>query len=150
MTDYFDEMNKAAAKLAEHQASLKVRAAETGDNNHPFAGSPATSTSLPSEPVPMLPDNTPLPIRKFLDISTAHVSRATADKMDAGETVGVTYYKLSYGWLVYVSDPEHEDPTDPIPEELARALTLARANNCDYIMFDADAERIHQLPEFEW
>lgn len=87
-------------------------------------------------------------VRSFLDLSTLHLTAATRDDLNSIE--GVLAYRLEHGWLMYA--PESADERARAygwPEELLPIVQLARAHNCAYILFDADADVTDQLPEFD-
>lgn len=93
-----------------------------------------------------------LPIIQVLDCSTAHVTPETARRMDADEDVGFTYYGLEHGWLVYVPPEEYMEGVtkEDRPDDLWRLVILARENGCSYVLLDADAPYIDELPTYEW
>ncbi|MFF5019428.1 hypothetical protein [Streptomyces sp. NPDC001165] len=87
-------------------------------------------------------------IRSFLDLTTLHLAVATRDALNSIE--GVLAYRLEHGWLMYA--PESADEQARAygwPEELLPIVQLARAHNCPYILFDADADVTDQLPVFD-
>lgn len=91
-------------------------------------------------------------IAKYLDISTGHVSKETAEWIEEQTTTRsfeggvIAYMKGEYGWIVYV----HEEVGDDVPLDLVEVLVYARKKKCIWIMFDADGEQIKQLPMFDW
>ena len=89
-----------------------------------------------------------LEIRKFLTLSTSHVTNDTRRILDESKLTDwpVFGFQGVFGWVIYA----HEETDETIPEELWRVMQYARANGCDYIMFDADADMIDDLPHFEW
>jgi hypothetical protein len=96
---------------------------------------------------------TTLEIRRFVVISTAHVSETTARRLDntpakewpcAGGPYG------EYGWLVYVHDENAGVGRDAIPTDLFEAMCWARKQGCDYVLFDCDADMIEGLPTYDW
>lgn len=88
-------------------------------------------------------------IRTFLDLSTGHLREQTCQQL--GDYDGVTAHHLTYGWLLYVRDPDDE-PADRAdwPDELVPILRLAQACGCAYVLFDADGPQTDDLPVFEW
>lgn len=87
-------------------------------------------------------------IKKILELSTAHLTKNTADRMDNRQYCIARY---AYGALVYV-DPwqiEHRD-VSTYPKDLLDCIALALDNNCDYILFDQDEEPIEDLPTYDW
>ena len=90
-----------------------------------------------------------LPIRKFLDLSTGHLREETCDQLNALE--GLHPYETEHGWFLYATPnaAEYAEKHD-WPQEVLPILELARANDCDYVMFDADAPEVDGLPYWEW
>lgn len=91
-----------------------------------------------------------LVIRTFLDLSTAHLSEETCRDLNSYD--GVTAYKTTYGWLMYVPDENADGLAEEgdWPAELLPIVKLARTNGCAYILFDADAATSDLLPTFDW
>jgi hypothetical protein len=94
-------------------------------------------------------------IRQFLDLSTAHVSQAAqtwlnvyaAENYEDGGDVETRHVAShSCGWWMWAG----EEGTTGIHEDLLPVCLLARANGCDYILFDRDAEQIADLPIYDW
>lgn len=92
-------------------------------------------------------------IRKFYDLSTAHVSPAARHWLEATAYVnalqqGMRAYPVAafmHGWMMWVPNAEHLDGED-VPFDLRDACVEARLCGCDYLLFDADAEIIGTLP----
>lgn len=88
-------------------------------------------------------------VRKFLDLSTAHLPREILESLPE-LTVA---YPTEYGALLWVPE-DLEDYygglDQDIPEELRRVVVYARELDCDYILFDSDALIDDNLPTFEW
>jgi hypothetical protein len=99
--------------------------------------------------LPAEPEN----VRRFLDISTAHLLPTTRHMIEEKTVIGPIYdYPDGFGWLVYVPDPqrvaEWEGP-DPIPADLIACFDKARELRCDYILFDCDAMELDGLPLYD-
>ena len=92
------------------------------------------------------------PVRAFLDLSTAHLSKSTQDWL-GGEArahrskrhalVGA----MPTGWFVWA--PPEDEGLDNWPEDLAACMGRARALKCEYILFDADAAAQEALPCYD-
>lgn len=95
-----------------------------------------------------------LPIRKILDLSTAHLQEDTCQ--DLNGYPGIIAHETGYGWLMYLNGHEPDDELaervedDDWPAELLPIFRLGRANDCTYVLFDRDAETIAELPSFDW
>lgn len=88
-------------------------------------------------------------ILKMLDLSTSHVSKETAQTLDEAPDGTINaYQKDEYGWFVWVPPTEWERADQPA--DLLAAFAYARTQQCDWIMFDRDAEIIDDLPSFDW
>lgn len=89
-----------------------------------------------------------LEIRKFLTLSTAHVTDDTRRILDESKLTDwpVFGFQGVFGWVIFC----HEEKDETIPEDLWRVLEYARAKGCEYVMFDADADMIDDLPTYEW
>lgn len=88
-------------------------------------------------------------VRKFLDISTGHLRPSTRDAIDAGAfSITAHPHPDGYGWFIYVpTDPAHFEEVEAMPpNDLRRVLDYARAQDCDYVLFDRDAGPIADLP----
>jgi len=86
-------------------------------------------------------------VRRFLDLSTAHLDDESRGFLEGGGE-GVTSYPLTYGWLVYVSEPGSLACYE-VPGVLLEILSRARALGCEYVLLDSDAEMDAELPVFE-
>ena len=92
-------------------------------------------------------------IRKFLDLSTAHLGEIDRILLDTaaepGCVVGPLTMKYEYGWFMWASsDPPSCDDTTLTPA--LRAISVyARLHDCDYVLFDADGPVNDDLPVFE-
>jgi hypothetical protein len=96
-------------------------------------------------------------IRKFLDLSTEHISLAARDWLDntgaleadrtgngGPHNVALTHH----GWLVYA--PELNAVGTGLHKDLVPVAAYAREQGCDYILFDGDADVVDELPIFDW
>jgi hypothetical protein len=89
-----------------------------------------------------------LVIRAFLDLSTAHLREETRDNLNSYERVLAD--KTQHGWLLYVPlDADEIADESDWPQELLPIVKLARAEGCDYVLFDADAAETDLLPTFD-
>lgn len=97
-----------------------------------------------------------------LELSTGHVTKATAEWLDeqgelaardprvVGRWADIHMARHVYGWFVWVGqDPPEEVPED-LPVDLEVCAAYARQQGCSWLLFDADAELIPELPKFNW
>lgn len=88
-------------------------------------------------------------IYKMLVLSTAHVTKETADLLDLDEIEGlVVYDKGGYGWFIVVTD--YDDDTTNIPDDLEKILAYAKSKGCDWLALDRDGEINNNLPTYVW
>ena len=91
-----------------------------------------------------------MPIRRFLDLSTAHLQ--PADRLflefsaNPGSLGGLAAMAGTYGWFVYAYD---ERCCEGISDALWAIFERARALGCEYVLFDADGPVLADLPVFE-
>ena len=91
-------------------------------------------------------------VRKFLDLSTAHLDVLSKAWLHQ-EAKESSTYEGCYGWFTSAY-PASEEPDgvsdDPYrPAVLTAILRYAVKHKCDYVLFDADAEMLKDLPIFE-
>jgi hypothetical protein len=89
-------------------------------------------------------------IVKMLDLSTGHVSEATATLLnkwssDADGSPVVAYEKGVYGWLVSTAVIGAATPDD-----LKACIDYALDRDCEWIMFDCDSDTVDALPTYDW
>lgn len=88
---------------------------------------------------------------RTLDISTNHVTREDALKLDACDDGTICAYNLGeYGWLVYVGEIEDNWPADEWSAAFRNIMLTARDMDCDYVRFDRDGREYEELPLFDW
>lgn len=97
-------------------------------------------------------------IRKFLDISTAHVSPAARQWLEANAWASAAHSPgmvepervaaFVTGWIMFAPEIEHIAESG-IDNDLIVPCMFARGLGCDYICFDADAETLAELPVYE-
>ena len=103
-----------------------------------------------------------LEIGKLLTISTAHISRETADllelavKDDTDLSLPVVFTKGEYGYVVHISEELTGDRNADLnlysdtPEDLYKCQKLAVENGCDWLVLDRDGDIADGLPVYEW
>ena len=90
-------------------------------------------------------------VGRFLDLSTQHLPEHLGSHGLSGQD-GVIAYELPYGWLMWVPpDPSaHASDYPDLPPEVLAIQRYARALGCDYVLFDADADQVGDLPTWDW
>lgn len=99
-------------------------------------------------------------IYQYLDLSTGHLPVSDREKLDNGHSP-VTCRGNEYGWWLHVPSDEDEfadaiernrtdfDEEDRLSEHFFNVLRFARAQGCDWILCDADADQEEWLPWFD-
>ena len=82
-------------------------------------------------------------IETLLRLSQGHLCVLTRLNWLKSGTI-VTFDLDGGGWLLPVTDASAPD----IPDDLAECFTLARANSCDWLLFDNDTPLLSILPVF--
>lgn len=90
-------------------------------------------------------------VRHMLDLSTHHLPEELGSSGLSGEE-GVVAYELPHGWLMWVpEDPDkHAADYGTVPEVVLVVQRYARKLGCEYVLFDQDADRINELPTWDW
>lgn len=92
--------------------------------------------------------------RQLLVLSTAHISKATADWLDSRDPktdwpfCGGHYGE--YGWTFYCHESNVGDDDHHIPDDLFALMVFARGRGCDNLLLDRDGEEVEGLPTFDW
>lgn len=89
--------------------------------------------------------------RLILDLSTSHLPEQYGTNLNGAP--GVIAHPTGYGDFMWVpDDPDvsNEGGADDVPEEILAVQRFARAHNCDYVLFDADAPIDPRLPTWDW
>lgn len=94
-----------------------------------------------------------LDIRSLIVISTAHVSEATARRLDTTPVeewpwVGGRY--SSYGWFLYAHDENTAVGDDAIPDDLMAVMKWVFSQGCDYVLLDRDGDVVDGLGIYDW
>jgi hypothetical protein len=84
-------------------------------------------------------------------ISTCHVSKETAERLDQGDqnnswTIVAAY---EHGWFLYVQ-PEDLIGTLDMPEDLAEVMAWGRRHSVQWVRMDADAGAVDDLDQYDW
>lgn len=91
-------------------------------------------------------------IRKFLDLSTAHLPQHIMNgPLNSFENV--VAYDTQYGALLWVPDDPQESNDgmdESVPAEVLAVQLYARSLGCDYVLFDRDADTDDALPTWDW
>lgn len=84
---------------------------------------------------------------KMLDVSTAHLSPQTRQRLETFDVEGVLFYpKGPWGWFVNV--PAREDGLvvgEEVPTDLKACIQFAQTLEKEWIMFDCDGTIIQDL-----
>jgi len=88
--------------------------------------------------------------RRLLDVSTAHLTPSTREKMgswDHNDCSIPTFAPHAHGWFMWVAT--EDDSLLGLPADLVDVLQYARAQRAEYILFDADAAELDGLDSYE-
>jgi hypothetical protein len=90
-------------------------------------------------------------VRKFLDLSTAHLPQEVMN-YPLSDCEGVIAYPYEYGAWMYVPVDVMEQLAEvpETPPEVQAVWRYARVQGCDYVRFDSDAPRDFNLPIWDW
>lgn len=91
-------------------------------------------------------------ITKCLTLSTAHISKNTANLLDKEIKTPYlnlpVYDKTGVGWFIYI--PTNLNELDKLPSDLTKVLSLAKDLNCNMLCLDSDGDIISWLPKYDW
>ena len=88
-------------------------------------------------------------VHQYLDASTAHLP---ADLLQGlGAIDGVIAREFQYGWWLWVPDdvPGQLADYESIPTAIVTLWRFARARECNWVVLDADAPEVDELPTYE-
>ena len=92
-----------------------------------------------------------LPIYKYLDLSTAHITRETdrfLDRESQWQLTEIIVYNKERGYFICV--PENINELVNVPKDLKACLKLAQKHGCSWLVLDGDAEIVEGLKTYEW
>lgn len=88
---------------------------------------------------------------KMIDVSTAHLSPDTRQRLETSDIEGVLFYpKGPWGWFINV--PSRKDGLivgNEVPADLKDCIEFAQTHEKEWIMFDCDGAIVNELPTFE-
>jgi hypothetical protein len=90
-------------------------------------------------------------IMSVLDVSTSHLPQDVCEQLSAYG--GVTAHRTAYGWLMAVPsdlDAHRTDHPGTVPEQVRRLWEYAHRFGADYLLLDADGDRVDALPSWDW
>ena len=97
-------------------------------------------------------------IYKILNLSTTHLSADTCKDLDAWcRTIDLNRKAFSqsptllgatdYGWIIYCTEASVVEEDATLPADMLACMKYAREQGCEFLLFDADAEEIDDLPD---
>lgn len=87
-------------------------------------------------------------IRKFLDLSTGHLTLATRQRLESGVFPTLTM-SGEYGWLCYADADSMAEVSEEWGQDMHDCMALAVTLRAEYIMFDQDAPQHPDLRYYE-
>lgn len=100
-----------------------------------------------------------LPVGKFLDVSTAHITAKDYELLDidfdAKQPAAIVFRKDDHGFFVHVPHDDVEEYEQELreagySEEFTKLIQLARAEGASLLCVDADGSVSDKLPHFDW
>ena len=88
-----------------------------------------------------------MPLLKYLDLSTLHVR---AETLNPSAAKGFLVAEYDYGAIYNVPGEDLEEYLAEVPEDLAIVLRYAKAQGCNLVRLDCDADVIDDLPTYHW
>lgn len=88
-------------------------------------------------------------VRRFLDLSTAHLSPVTRRIWDMAYGRPGWLTPTGHGFWVWAGDASDPDTDNDLPEEAVACRKFARSLGCDYLLFDCDASEIEGLATYD-
>lgn len=102
-------------------------------------------------------------VRRFLDLSTGHLSVETRTYLDEQGRIAAIRRPTSgpaphpdflmgstaWGWIVWAGMEDDSQNLQALPIDLQRCIRFAKEQDCDYILFDADIEELDELKTYE-
>jgi hypothetical protein len=88
-------------------------------------------------------------IRRVLNLSAAHLPEDLGTPRGLETVAGIVAHPTDGGFLLWVPDDPDESAqamVDQVPDVVLAIQRYARAWDCDFVLFDADADRIDELP----
>jgi hypothetical protein len=90
-------------------------------------------------------------IMSVIDLSTHHLPESLCNRLNLYR--GVSAHFTGWGWLLSVPGnlAQHcADFPDSVPEQVWQLWEFAHRFSAEYILLDADADRIDALPSWTW
>ncbi len=101
----------------------------------------------------MTTPGTPATVRRLLNLSTAHLPEHLGSRGGLDTIPGLVAHATEVGFLLWVPDEPDESAQafiDPVPDVVLAIQRYARRLDCDYVLFDADASQVEDLPTWDW
>lgn len=103
----------------------------------------------------MRKSKTNLEIDKMLTLSTAHITKETADLLERevkyllDKIPLAIYNKAEFGWFIHVPD-EYYLEKELVPNDLLECVNIAIKYNCKWLCLDCDGLIIPELKIYDW
>lgn len=88
-------------------------------------------------------------ISKMLTLSTAHITKATADALNDGLQI-VTFNKGEYGWFWFLHLNAEPYSLEEISADLLTIVAHAQSLGCEWLCLDRAGPVNPNLPTWEW
>jgi hypothetical protein len=93
------------------------------------------------------------PFEGMMALSTSHVSKETAKKLQWEDAHVTQFEHGEHGWLIYVNpstDPDYDWAGAGVPVDLTLLMLHAHQCGCCWLLLDANATVLPEVPTFEW
>ena len=84
----------------------------------------------------------------MITVSSAHITKETADLLAENKLDLAVFPKGGYGW--YIACPDINDRPNDLPLDLYRLLDLAYVYNCGILCIDGEGKKVIGFPEYDW
>lgn len=99
---------------------------------------------------------TELEINKELVVSICHIPEETSDWLESPQGLVQVYDIHEYGHRIFIPGDNKlaQEEADAVRElgmvELSDLMTLAKNNDCKWLVLDCDGPYVDTLPQFDW
>ena len=94
-----------------------------------------------------------LPIHKYLDLSTAHITEQTNTFLYRElqwRLSELIVHDKTRGYFIHVPESLEKLKQMDIPKDLKACLRLAQKHKCNWLVLDGDAETVDCLKTYDW
>ena len=90
-------------------------------------------------------------VHKYFELSTGHLSAATAERIDLGTFEKLPVYRNDYSWVFSVPQSISELVEQGVSDaDFLAVMAVAASHDCNYVLFDQDANFVPYLEAYDW